>query len=105
MRLKMDSKILLGRILQQFIDLQIAQVEGYNSFGFIKLNKTSVIVSRENGKDTIVPFAKIIGGIKAYQETPELYGGGPTVLRTFGITYVTSPVFALLHLLTIDDYR
>lgn len=105
MRLKMDSKILLGRILQRFIDLQIAQVAGYNSFGFIKLNKTSVIVSRENGKDTIVPFAKIIVGIEAYQETPSLYDEGPTALKTFGITHVTSPVFALLHLLTMDDYR
>lgn len=81
--------------------MQIAQVEGYNSFGFIKLNKTSVIVSRESGKDTIVPFAKIIAGIETYQETPELYGGGPTLLRTFGITHVTSPVFCVVT--SIDD--
>lgn len=100
----MDSRILLGRILKRFIDLEIAQVAGYNQFGFIKLNKSSVVVSRERGRDTIVPFSKIITGIDAYQNTPELYEEGPNVLREFGINYVNSPVFALLHLLSIDNY-
>lgn len=101
----MDSKILLGRILQRFIDLQIANLAKYNEFGFIKLNKTSILVAREKGKDTIVPFAKIITGIEAYQKIPELFNESPTALRAFGIMHVTSPVFALLHLLTLDDYN
>jgi hypothetical protein len=98
----MDSKIILGRILQRFIDTEIAQVAGYNQFGFIKLSKNSVVVSRE--RDTIVPFSKIIIGIETYQKAPDLYEKGPTVLRAVGITHVTSPVFALLHLLLKSDY-
>ena len=101
----MDSKIILGRILQRFIDAKHAQVKDYNRFDFIKLKNTSVIVSRENGQDTPVSFSKIIKGIEAYQERPELYEQGPTALRVFGITHTTSPIFALLHLLTNEDFQ
>lgn len=100
----MDSKIILGKILQRFIDAKCAQVESYNRFGFIELKNSSVLVSRENGQDTSISFAKIIKGIEAYQQKPELYEQGPTALREFGITHVTSPVFALLHSLTDEDF-
>lgn len=100
----MESKIVLGRILQRLIDLQFAQVEGYNRFGLIGLESNKIIVSRENGKDTPIPFAKIIKGIEAYQQRPELYEEGAIALRAFGIIHITSPVFALLHLLKQSDY-
>jgi len=100
----MDSKIILGRLLQRFIDEKYAEQEGYNRFGFVQLKNSSVVVSRENGADTPVQFAKIIKGIEAYQQRPELYELGPTALRAVGITHVTSPVFALLHLLQKSDY-
>ncbi len=101
----MDSKIILGRILQKFIDAKYAHVDGYNRFGFIELKRSSVIVSRENGADTIIPFTKIIIGIEAYQKESELYEQGPTCLRSVGISHVTSPVFALLHLLSNKDFQ
>lgn len=101
----MDSKILLGKILQRFKDLGKAQVDGYNSFGYIRETNNSVIVTREGGKDTSLPFAKIIAGIDAYKTNPYLYNEGPNVLREFGITHVTSPVFALLHMLDEEDYK
>lgn len=101
----MDSKILLGKILQRFSDKKIAQVKGYNAFGYIKETNTAVFVTRETGKNTRVSFKKIIAGIQAYQENPALYNEVPTSLRQFGITHVTSPVWSLLHLLNESDYR
>jgi hypothetical protein len=101
----MDSKILLGKILQRFKDKGAAQVNGYNSFGYIRETNNSVFVTREGGKDTSLTFAKIIVGIDAYKSNPYLYNEGPNVLRKFGITHVTSPVFALLHMLDEEDYK
>lgn len=101
----MDSKILLGKILQRFSDKGISRVEGYNSFQYIRETKDSVYVGRENGKDTRIPFKKIILGIEAFQLKPELYEGGPSVLRKYGITHITSPVWSLLRLLLPTEYR
>jgi hypothetical protein len=100
----MESKILLGRILQKFIDKGYAQVSGYNRFGFIKFSNNAVLVTRENGGDTPVSFSKIVKGIEAYQSNSSLYDSNPTELRDSCITHVTSPIFALLHLLEKEDY-
>lgn len=101
----MDSKILLGKILQRFYDAKTAQVEGYTSFGYIKQTDTAVYVTREYGKDTRVSFDKILIGIKGYQKEPSLYHEGPGALRDLGITHVNSPVWSLLHLLDVKDYQ
>lgn len=101
----MDSKILLGKILQRFKDLGIAQVEGYNSFGYIRETQNSVFVTRESGKETPIPFDKILKGIEAYKSNIALYQSIPSALRDFEITHVTSPVFALLHLIDKDDFK
>lgn len=101
----MDSKILLGKILQRFKDKAIAKVEGYNSFGYIRETENSVLITRETGEDTPVPFDKILNGIDAYKANSSLFQTTPTALREFGITHVTSPVFALLHLLEEEDFK
>lgn len=101
----MDSKILLGKILQRFSDYKTVKVEDYNSFGYIRETNNSVIVTREKGKDTRVPFRKILKGIEAYQLNPKLYIDGPKPLREFGITHETSPVWSLLHLLELECYK
>ena len=101
----MDARILLGKILQRFQDRGRAQVEGYKSFGYIRETNNAVWVSRESGKDTPVAFSKILIGIEAYQENPELYELGPNELREFGITHVNSPVWALLHLLKKEELQ
>lgn len=46
----------------------------------------------------------MIIAIEAYQNNPDLYHAGPSALRDFGITHVTSPVWSLLHLLEQDHY-
>lgn len=101
----MDSKILLGKILQRFKDRKVAKVEGYNSFGYIRETENSVFVTREAGEDTLIPFEKILTGIDAYKTNISLFQTTPTALRDFGITHISSPVFALLHLLAEEDYK
>lgn len=101
----MDSKILLGKILQKFKAQKVAQVQGYKSFGYIRETENMVYVTREAGKDTAIPFEKIEVGIRAYKSNPKLYNEGPNKLRDYGITHVTSPIWSLLHLLDISEYK
>ncbi len=100
----MHSEILLGKILQRFKDHGKAQVEGYNSFGYIRETENAVIVSREDGMDTSIPFSTILEGIEAFKSDISLYHKTPTLLRHLGISHVTSPVWALLHLLSEQEY-
>lgn len=100
----MDSKILLGKILQRFADKKTAKVEGYNKFRYIRETKKSVYVTREAGQDTPISLSKILTGIEAYQKHINLYDEGPAALRAFGITHVSSPVWSLLHLLEKEEY-
>ena len=101
----MDARIILGRILQRFIDTKVSKVEGCNQFGFVELTNSYVMVTRENGQDTKVFFEKLLIGIEAYKHNPELYKAGPTKLRDFGLTHITSPIYSLLHLLPQDIYH
>lgn len=101
----MESIHLLSEILQRFKANGKAQVEGYNAFGYIRETENAVFVTREAGQDTRVPFDKILNGIAAYQTNPNLYQSTPTALRDYDITHVTSPVFALLHLLGEEEYK
>lgn len=100
----MESKIILGRILQKLIDVGEAQVMGYYKFGYIRYTNNTVWVTRETGADTSIPFSKIIIGIEAYRDNPSLYDKGPNALREVGISRVNSPIFALLHLLNKEDF-
>ena len=101
----MDTKILLGKILQKFKSQKIAQVQGYKSFGYIRETENMVYVTREAGKDTPIPFEKIKTAIEAYKSNPQLFNEGPSKLRDYGITHVTSPIWSLLHLLEMADYK
>ena len=101
----MDSKILLGKILQRFSDLRLCKVEGYVSFKYLRETKNAVYVGREQGQDTRISFKKLITGIEAFKSKPGLYDEGPPSLREFGITHVNSPIWSLLHLLSPEDYK
>jgi hypothetical protein len=101
----MEAKIILGRIIQRLIDQEFAQVPGYNRFGFVETRANSLIVSRENGSDTSIPFSQLLKAIEGYKACSGDYNKGPTALRGYGITHVTSPIFALLHLLDINCYN
>ncbi len=101
----MDSKILLGKILQRFFDRKTTSVAGYNAFGYINETDNSVLVSREAGRDTRVTFKKILSGIEAFKINSALYQSGPSALQKLGITHVSSPIWSLLHLLNEDEYK
>jgi len=100
----MDSKILLGKILQKFKDKKISHVSNYNSFGYIKETDNAVFVTRESGNDTRLPFEKILIAIDAFKDNSELYDNGPGALRDYGITHINSPVWSILHLLSKSEY-
>ncbi len=101
----MDSKILLGKILQRFSDCGFSKVEGYVGFEYLRETNNAIYIGRERGKVTYIAFEKLIAGIEAFKSRPGLYEEGPSALREFGITHVTSPIWSLLHLLSSDDYK
>jgi hypothetical protein len=100
-----DPEIVLNKILDKFTELGEAKSIKGKVFGYIKKTNSSVHVTREDGDDTVVPFAKILQGIEAYHMNSEWYNQGPSILREAKITHVTSPVWALLHLMKKKDYQ
>ena len=63
-----DNYKILQKMLEAFRNNGYAQVKGYNRFGYLKETDKAVFVSRETGKDTRVPFDKILLGIEALQD-------------------------------------
>lgn len=92
-------------LIQKFEDAGIAQVEGYNSFGFIRRTDSGFYVSREGGEYTYISNKILAQAIDAVRQDPSVYSGGPSKLRDFGITHVNSPLWAILHLMPINEYR
>jgi len=90
-------------LLSLFRTKKIAQVEGYNRFEYIRETDSAVIVSRENGEDTVVPIAKIKLAIEAVRNDPSVYDRGPNSLREHGITHLNSPIWAILHLANLSE--
>ncbi len=81
----------------------IAQVPGYNAFRFVRTTPSAVIVLRENGNETVVPRASIERAIEQVRIDYTVYIDGPGRLRDVGLTHVTSPIWALLRLLPLND--
>jgi hypothetical protein len=100
----MDSKILLGKILQRFEDRGYVKIADYNRFGRVKEGASHLEVLRENNNTARVDFKKLLVAIEFYQSHPEAYDEGPSELRRAGLTHVTSPIFSLLHLLSKEAY-
>jgi len=95
--------VLLGKALKTF-ELVVIAKGVQNDFGYIGEFPTHVLVTREGGLDTKIPYTKLLTVIEVYQANPELYDIGPAALRDFGITHITSPIWAILHLLKKTDY-
>ena len=100
----MDSKILLGKILQRFSDQGYSQAPGCNSFGYIRETDNAVYVSREEGEDSSIPFKQVLVAIEGCQDNHDFYDSGPDTLRELGLTHITSPIYSLLHLLSKESY-
>lgn len=95
---------ILSKILDEFRTRGFSQISGYNRFGYIRETGSAVFISRETGKDTKVPFSKIEQGIDAVKSDPSIYNAGPSKLRAYGITHITSPIWSLLHLVSLSEY-
>ena len=92
-----------GILLSRFRERGLAQVEGYNKFGYIYETDNAVIVSRERGYDTRVPLETIEKAIEAVRKDPQVYNKGPSRLTEHGITHINSPVWAILHLVELSE--
>ena len=92
-------------LINRFSHQKRAQVINYNSFGFIKTTDTAVYVTREKGKDTRIGYDDIETAVSAVRKDATVYKNGPGTLRDYGITHVTSPVWAIIHLMTLEELR
>ncbi len=101
----MDVSQVISMIVNRFERQGYAQVPGYNRFGFVVRGNSHVVVSRESGRDTKVPYAKLGEAIEAVREDSKVYSEGPSKLRNHGLTHITSPLWALLHLLKLEELR
>ncbi|MEP2025406.1 hypothetical protein [Reichenbachiella sp.] len=99
-----DPKILLGKVLQRFKDQENATSTTGKLFGYIRETDNSVLITREDGNDTSIPFSKLLKSIELYHKYPSLYTEGPSRLGDYGITHIYSPIWALLHLLNKEEY-
>lgn len=95
---------ILTKIISEFKSKGYSKVKDYKSFGYIRETKKAVIISREAGEDTRIPFKKIEQGIEAVKDNPSVYSSGPNSLRAYGITHINSPIWSLLHLVSKDEY-
>jgi len=94
---------LITEILVRFKKQGYAQVAEYNRFGFISETDNYVLVSREKGKDTKIYFNKISKAIDAVRKDHKVFTEGPSRLRKYGLTHIMSPLWALIHLLTLEE--
>ena len=100
----MEALKILETIQREFKANGYVQVSGYNPFGYIGETPKAFIISRGSGQDTRIPFSKILQAIEAVQDDINVYDGGPSKLRDYGIIYISSPIWALLHLAPKSDY-
>ena len=93
----------LTLILTRIRDQGYSQVEGYKRFRYLRETPKSVILIRETGGEARIPFEKIRQALGAVQENPKVYSAGPGSLREYGITHINSPIWSLIHLVTLAE--
>jgi hypothetical protein len=98
-----DIVELVQLINSRFESSGFAQVEGYNRFGFVRVTNASIIVLREKGTEARIPLKKIGVALTAVRSDHSVYTSGPDALRKHGITHVNSPVWSLIHLLSLSE--
>src|SRR5258706_819124 len=101
----MDSKIILGKLLQRLSDNSYAQVKGYNKFVFVRETDVYVEVLRQKGTKAKIYYTRLIDAINFYRTNPSAYDNGPNALRQIPMVRVNSPVFAILHLLPAESFK
>lgn len=95
---------LLDRIVTRFRDKGYVQVPGYRRFRYLRQTTGAVVVGREDGQDARIPFRKMLDGIAAARDNRSVFAKGPSSLREYDITHINSPIWALLHLVTTNEF-
>lgn len=81
----------------------VAQVPGYKAFRFVRESPASVVLEREGGTEAIVPKSDLELAVESIRRDHSIYIEGPGRLRECGITHVTSPVWALVRMLPLNE--
>jgi hypothetical protein len=90
-------------IISRFRNIGAAQVSGYNTFTYTRETDNAILIKRESGTEARIPIDKIRTAVEAVRSNPQVYNGGPSGLANYGITHINSPIWAMLHLLTIQE--
>ncbi|MCH9023946.1 MAG: hypothetical protein IH931_01310 [candidate division Zixibacteria bacterium] len=72
-------------------------------FRYLNHTDNKIEVSRERGEDTPIYFRELAKAIEAVRRDHKVYSEGPSRLRKHGLTHITSPLWALLHLLSLKE--
>jgi hypothetical protein len=94
---------LVREIVARLKEKGFAEVEGYNRFVLVRSTGSALYVLREKGTEAKVPLDKIRVGLSAIRGDHSVYTSGPNALRKYGITHVNSPVWSLVHLLSLTE--
>jgi hypothetical protein len=100
---KTTNELLINIIDERFKKKGFTQVSGYNKFVYLGKTDNYFIIEREKGTNAKIPLSKIITAIEAVKVDHSVYNTGPNSLRRFGITHINSPIWSMLHLLSIDE--
>ena len=98
------SPMNVSSLIARFKENGDAQVEGYKKFEYVRETNNAVIIRRENGNEVRIPKGTLKKAIEAVQNEPQVYNEGPTKLRKYGITHITSPVWAILHVVNLKEF-
>ncbi len=99
-----DAEIIADLIISRFINNGGAQ-GARNYFGYKDTTTTGVKVSRQGGGECRVSRQNIIAAVNAVRAEPEMYDAGPGRLRPYIARRILSPLWAMLHLVSLEEIK
>lgn len=83
---------------------EVRGASGYKKFDFVRETNNAIYLMRENGNLTKITHSTLTKAIEAVRRDRSVYSQGPGALRAAAeITHVTSPTWALLRSVTLND--
>ncbi len=89
-------------IISRYIEIGVAQ-GAKNRFIFIEAVSDGICIKRESGTFWPIKKEQIVRAVEAVRHDPTIYGAGPTKLKPYINERVQSPLWAMLHLLSLDE--
>ncbi len=78
-------------------------VPGLVRFTYVERTAAALTVMRRNGNTVRIPKTTLAAALEGVRGNHGLYIDGPGSLRDVGITHITSPTYALLRLLPLNE--